>query len=214
MYQYIFFDLDGTITDSAKGIMNSVAYAFERFGVEEPDREKLKRFIGPPLIYSFQEFYGFSETDAEKAVEVYREYYAETGIFENDIYEDVEEVFMGLKKSGKKLVLATSKPEVYAIRILKHFGLYEYFDFIGGATLDESRNDKVAVLSYILESLKIENRSEIIMIGDRHHDIEGANVHGLDSLGVLYGYGSREELEEAGATYLTETVKGILEIVE
>ena len=209
MYNIVLFDLDGTLTDPGEGITNSVAYALKKFNIEVEDRKELYNFIGPPLIDSFMKFYGMNYEDGLKAVEYYREYFGVTGIFENTMFDGIPELLDKIKKSGRKISLATSKPEQYAVRILEHFGLTKYFDFIGAATMDESRSKKADVITYTLNNLGVTDKSEVVMIGDRHHDIEGANLNGLDSIGVLFGYGDRNELEKAGATYIAETINDI-----
>lgn len=205
-YEYILFDLDGTLTDSGNGIINSVIYALNRFGINENDRNALKKFIGPPLITSFCEFYGFDRQKAVEAVKYYREYYREKGIFENLVYGGIPETLAKLKANGKKLILATSKPEMFAVKILEHFNLSRYFDFTAGAASDESRSEKTDVIAYVLSALKIDKLKSVIMVGDRNYDILGAKQNGIASLGVLYGYGSREELEAAGADFIAESV--------
>ena len=210
MYDVILFDLDGTLTESGIGITRSVAYALKKHGIIEADQSKLDRFVGPPLIDSFMRFYGFTAEQARQAVDDYREYYAVTGIFENRVYDGVVEMLQALKAAGKKCVLATSKPDHYAVQILEHFGLAAYFDFVAGATMDEKRTNKADVIAYALAHTGAEN---VLMVGDREHDIHGAKAHGLDSVGVLYGYGSREELERAGATYIAATAEEILKFV-
>lgn len=209
MYDVILFDLDGTLTDPGLGITNSVAYALERYGIEVENRESLYPFIGPPLADSFMKFYGFDSEKAMDAITVYREYFRDKGIFENEVYEGVRELLENIKASGRKTVLATSKPEEFAVRILEHFDLAKYFDVVAGASMDEKRNKKGDVIKYAME--KGAFRSEnAVMIGDREHDIFGARENGLDSIGVLYGYGSRQELENAGADYIAESVQDIL----
>lgn len=211
MYDIILFDLDGTLTESGIGITRSVAHSLRKFGIEEPDQARLDRFVGPPLIDSYMRYYGFSREQAVQAVEYYREYYAVTGIFENRVYDGVETMLQALNDAGKICVLATSKPEHYAVQILEHFGLARYFACVAGATMDEKRTNKADVIAYALE--KVGKSGKAVMVGDRKHDIEGAKAHDLDSIGVLYGYGSREELETAGATYLAETAEEILKFV-
>lgn len=214
VYKICLFDLDGTITDSAPGIVNSVIYALKKFGIEEEDREKLLQFIGPPLTESFHRFYGFSEEKSWKAVEYYREYYAENGIFECKVYEGMEETLRKLKESGRTLIVATSKPEVYAEQIIEHFGLAKYFDYVAGMELDGGRGTKAQVIEYALKTCKIRNTEEVLMIGDREHDVSGAKNHGIDCAGVLYGFGSREELERAGATYIVSRPEALVDVVE
>ena len=210
MYRTILFDLDGTLTESGIGITRSVAYALRKHGIEETDQKKLDRFVGPPLIGAFMEFYGFSYPQAVQAVADYREYYAVKGIFENRVYDGVIPMLQKLQEAGKRCVLATSKPEHYAVQILAYFGLAPYFDVVAGATMDETRTNKAEVIAYALQQTGALNA---LMVGDREHDIHGAKANGLDSVGVLYGYGSREELEAAGATYLATTAEDILKFV-
>ena len=209
MYNTILFDLDGTLTDPGMGITNSVAYALKKWNIEVKDRTELYKFIGPPLLDSFEKYYGFSPEECRQAVKYYREYFSTKGLFENEVYDGVVELLTELKKSGKKLVIATSKPDKFTIEILKHFDLYKYFDFVAGASMDETRTKKDEVIAYALENLGIKDVSDVLMIGDREHDIFGAKAHGLDSMGVLYGYGDREELETAGATYIVKKVEDI-----
>ena len=211
-YENIFFDLDGTLTDSGEGIMNSVQYALKKFGIEERDRERLRLFIGPPLIDSFIRYYGFDHDMAVKGVEYYREYFAPKGIYENRPYDGIPEMMQALKDEGKKLYLATSKPEPYATEIVRHFGLLGFLDGLYGSTMTEERTKKDEVIAYALEKTGID-KSEVIMVGDRNHDIIGAKVNGVFSVGVLFGYGSREELTEAGADVIVETVNDLRNIL-
>ncbi len=213
MYDYILFDLDGTITDPGIGITNSVMYALNRYNIEVKDRESLYRFIGPPLMDSFSAYYGFDEAQSKEAVKYYREYYSDKGIFECTVYEGIPELLKELKGKGKKIILATSKPDVFAQKILEHFNLSEYFDFVAGATMDEKRTKKTEVLEYALKECHIDDVSKSLMIGDREYDILGAKHFGLDSVGVLFGYGSKDELMNAGATYLAPTAADILSII-
>lgn len=213
MYHTILFDLDGTLTDPGEGITNSVAYALEKWNIHVENRTDLYPFIGPPLKDSFMDFYSFSEEQAEQAVACYREYFQDRGIFENVVYEGVEEMLKTLQASGRKIILATSKPEEFAVRILEHFHLAAYFDFIGGASMDGTRVKKADVISYALKEGKVTDLSGAVMIGDRKHDILGAAQAGLDSIGVLYGYGDEAELREAGALYLAERVEDIAGLV-
>ncbi len=212
-YDNILFDLDGTLTDPVQGITNSVAHALEKWNIHVEDKRELNKFVGPPLQAAFSQYYGFSEADAAKCVEYYREYFRDRGIFENKVYDGIEELLAALRASGKRLIVATSKPEEFAVRILKHFSLYEYFDFVAGATMDSSRVKKADVISYALESCGIKDTSRTLMVGDREHDVMGARAMGIDCVGVLFGYGSREELESAGAVYIAETVSDILKYI-
>lgn len=213
MYRYLLFDLDGTLTDPGIGITNSVMYALGKFNVKIPDRSELYKFIGPPLKDSFQAYYGFSDEQCELAIGYYREYFKKQGMFENEVYYGIPDLLKRLKQDGKTLIMATSKPEIFAVEILKHFGLYEYFDVAAGASLDASRNKKGAVIEYALEKGGIKDNSSAIMIGDREHDIFGAKENGLDSIGVLYGYGAYDELKNAGATFIAVEPMDILKYV-
>lgn len=213
MYKYILFDLDGTLTDPAEGITNSVAYALDKFGITVEDKTQLNVFIGPPLVDSFMNYYGLSEEDANRAVTYYREYFKPKGIFQNKMYSGVPELLQKLKADGKSVMLATSKPEVFAKDILAHFGIEQYFDFIAGATLDGTRSKKADVIAFALDSLGITEKEKCLMVGDRNQDINGAKIIGINSLGVLFGYGSLEELQTAGATYIAQTVEDIIKYV-
>ena len=213
MYKYILFDLDGTLTNPEKGIVNSIVYALKKIGIEENDRKSLNKFIGPPLMESFEKFYGFSKEKSALALKYYREYFSVKGLYENEVYEGIKDVLATIKKQGKKIILATSKPEKFAIEILKHFKLYDYFDFIAGATMDETRNEKADVISYALESLNICDLQNAVMVGDRKHDILGAKQIGIKSVGVLFGFGSKEELISAGADNIAENAKDILNYI-
>lgn len=201
-YKYILFDLDGTLTDPMEGITKSVQYALRKYGINVEDRQLLTPFIGPPLQDSFRDFYGFTPEQANEACEKYNEYFLVKGIFENEVYEGVEGLLQHLTKAGYKLFVATSKPEPLACRILEHFGLISYFTFIGGDTMERSRSDKAKVIRYVLDSNGITSTDEVIMIGDRKHDIIGAKNNHIDSIGVLYGYGNYEELRQAGANFI------------
>lgn len=213
MYKYILFDLDGTLTNPEIGITTSVMYALEKFNIKVEDRKELHPFIGPPLLYSFQTYYGLTEEESELAVKYYRERFSVKGLYENEVYDGVEKLLQQLKNSGKKLIIATSKPEEFTIKILKHFDLYKYFDFVAGATMDGSRGEKADVIRYALEISGIEDKSQAIMIGDRKYDILGAKENGLDSIGVLFGFGDYKELTEAGANFVVESVDDILKYV-
>ena len=209
-YNVFFFDLDGTITDSSEGITNSVMYSLKKFGIEETDRTKLYQFIGPPLNVSFEKYYHFSEEQAKKAIAYYREYYAVKGIYENQVYEGFEGVLKKLKEAGKTLVVATSKPEPYARLIIDYFHLSQYFDYVAGMEMEGGRGSKAEVIQYAIDTCHISDKKEVLMVGDREHDVNGARTVGIDCLGILYGFGERLELENAGATYIEECVIDIL----
>jgi len=223
MFDYYFFDLDGTLTDPALGITNSFVHALKFFGLEIPSYEKLCTFIGPPLVATFQKEFGFDDEKSMEGVKKYREYFAQKGIFENKVYEGIENVLAQLQSKGKHLVVATSKPEEYSVKILEYFKLAKYFEHICGSNMDETRSKKEEVIAYALEkcgictggetdSVTCSEKTKVLMIGDREHDIIGAKKNGIKSCGVLYGYGSRKELEAAGADYIKEAVGGLLEL--
>lgn len=213
MYQTILFDLDGTLTDPGIGITNSVMYALEKFGIQVSDRSTLYPFIGPPLQDSFETFYGFSKADAEIAVSYYREYYRDQGIYENKLYDGISELLQMLCDAGRKLLVATSKPEEFAVRILEHFQISGYFTYIAGADMNGPRTQKADVISYALASGRVAERSSAVMVGDRAYDIVGAKQNGIDSIGVLFGYGSRQELVQAGADHIAEQPYDIGQLV-
>lgn len=212
-YRYCLFDLDGTLTDPGIGITNSVMYALRKYGIHVPDREALYCFIGPPLADSFQKYFRFPEEQAYEAVEYYREYFRAGGIFENSVYGGIPELLEELKRRGVTIALATSKPYEFSVQILEHFALRPYFDVIGAATMDGTVSRKADVISRLLDTLAGADLSSVLMIGDRDQDILGARANGLDSLGVLWGYGSRDELRDAGADYLAEAPEDILRYV-
>ncbi len=211
MYRYILFDLDGTLTDPGQGIKNSVIYALSKYGLRA-EASELDCFIGPPLIESFMKYYGLDREGAERAVDYYREYFADRGIFENRLIEGVPEMLAALKLHGKGLALATSKPYAFAKRILEHFSLDGYFDVVCGATMDGSISKKSDIVKNALLELSATD-SECIMVGDRKHDIIGAHDNGLPCIAVLFGYGSRAEFEEYGAEYIVGTPSEITEII-
>lgn len=212
-YHTVLFDLDGTITDSGPGIMNCVRYALQKAGMPEADEAELRAFIGPPLHEQFRDFCGITDDQAEEMVRLYRERYSGTGIFENRVYDGVIPMLEQLKGAGIRILLATSKPEKFAKIIADHFGFAEYFDFIGGANMDGTRTDKQEVIEYVLESCGVSERTDLIMVGDRRYDVEGAKKAGLASMGVLYGYGSREEIEAAGPDLIAETPADVTALI-
>ncbi len=213
MYQYLLFDLDGTLTDPGLGITNSVIYALHKFNIEVNERSLLYKFIGPPLKDSFKKYYDFSDEQSDLAIRYYREYFKKQGMFENEVYDGIHDLLIKLKAKGKSLIVATSKPEAFAVDILHHFDLYDYFDFVAGATMDDSRNKKADIIRFALNNCNISDKKSALMIGDREHDIIGAKDNGLDSIGVSYGYGSYDELKTAGATFIANNPIDILEYV-
>ncbi len=211
-YSHILFDLDGTIVDSSKGVTNSVAYALKKFGIIEGDKKKLLKFLGPPLYDSFRAYYDMSHDQANEAVVAYREYYRDRGIHEHVLYPDIANLLDTLKKEGFTVWLATSKPTDFARVILEEQGLLPYFSFLAGATFDGSRNNKESVLRYALDEGGFNDTSRMLMVGDRFHDIVGAQAVGMDVAAVLFGFGSREEFLEYKADYIVETAMDLLPI--
>jgi phosphoglycolate phosphatase len=212
-YSTVFFDLDGTLVDSGEGVRNSVEYALKKFGIEVENKDSLSCFIGPPLTVSFKTFYGFDDENADRGVAYYREYYKDKGIFEGYVYDGIEETLKRLKAAGKKVMVATSKPEEYAKRVLEKFGIAKYFDFIAGATMDEkTRANKIEIMQYAFDSCGA-SPSDTIMVGDRLFDIEGAKHFGMECIAVLYGYGSMEEFKRYGAEYIVETAEDVANLI-
>lgn len=215
IYDNVFFDLDGTLIQSEFGIIKSAQYALSKMGVDvgEDDYSELLRFIGPPLYNSFHDFYGMEDEDAMQAVKYYREYYEVSGLFDAPLYEGIEELTDKLYRAGKKLFVVTSKSAVTAKRIIDHYGLGDRFSDVIGPDKSEKSPDKKMLIERAITENDIADKASVIMVGDRFYDIVGADEAGVDSIGVLYGYGSREELEEAGATYIAETPEDILKFV-
>ncbi|MCI8373676.1 MAG: HAD family hydrolase [Lachnospiraceae bacterium] len=201
-YNYLFFDLDGTLTDSRLGITNSIVYALKKMNLPIPEDSVLIKFLGPPLVESFQNYCGLQEKAALEAVDIYREYFSTKGLYENEVYPGIREILEELKAKGYGLVVATSKPEQFSVRILEHFQLDVYFQLIAGSSMDTSRNSKESVIRYAIEQLGVTNPGDVLMIGDREHDVLGAKACKISCIGALWGYGSREELLEAGAVSL------------
>lgn len=208
-YQTILFDLDGTLTDPGPGITNAVGYALQKLGRPVPPREELYCYIGPPLLDSFARYAGMSEDEAKRALAYYREYFAPIGLYENAVYPGIPELLARLRQAGRTLVLATSKPEPFAGRILEHFALAPYFDFVAGSTMDERRTAKAEVIAYALTLAGVTDRSAAVMVGDRDYDVLGAKEQGLGCIGVLFGYGSAAELTAAGAQALAPDVPAL-----
>lgn len=210
-YTYILFDLDGTLTESGPGIMNSVSYALEKLGKPSQPTEVLRKFVGPPLAHSFVHFCGFAKEEVPVAIETYREYYRKKGMFENSVYPGIAEMLQCLKDAGLHLAVATSKPEVLSLQILEHFDLKPYFEVICGATMDEKRVKKGEIIADAMKGFGITetDKSRVLMVGDREHDVLGAKENGIASMGVLFGYGNRKELETTGADYIAESAADI-----
>ncbi len=204
-YEYLLFDLDGTITDSFESVANCFCYALKYFGIEVKNISELRPALGPPLKDSFINLYGLSEEDAITAIEKYRERYKIYNTLENKLYDGIDDILNKLQKKGYKLILATSKPEEYAVKILKYFNLDKYFYDICGASFDKSRSEKEDVLNYLLAKNKINDLKKAVMIGDRKYDLEAAGKLGIDAIGVLYGYGDKEELSSYKNVFLAPT---------
>ncbi|WP_028519328.1 HAD hydrolase-like protein [Ruminococcus flavefaciens] len=202
-FDTLLFDLDGTLTDSTEGILGCLVYAIERMGFEVP--EDTNKFLGPPIRQSFAEFLGMNGEQVDEAVRIFRERYSDTGLFENRVYDGITGMLERLKSGGKRLMVATSKPQVYAVRIFERFSLAQYFEIVGGAELDGSRDYKDQVIEYVLAKAGITDRSSVLMIGDRRQDVLGAHKSGLKCMGILWGFGSMEELTQAGADYIART---------
>lgn len=212
-YKVVMFDLDGTLTDSSPGIINSIIYALKKYKITVENTDELRKFLGPPLHESFKAFYGFDDEKSMEAVSFYREYFSTKGLFENDVYDGIVTLLQQLSENGKRLILATSKPQEFTERIMKHFELAKYFEFIAGSNMDGTRSKKAEVIDYALDKCGIADKSCVVMIGDRMHDIIGAKAVGIDSIGVEYGYGDYEELNSAGATYIVKTVDELRNII-
>lgn len=231
MYQYILFDLDGTLTDPKIGITTCVQYALHKLGIEEPDLDKLEPFIGPPLRDSFRDFYDMDEEKAGQAATYYRERFSTVGLFENEVYPKIPQMLNELKRKGKKLAIASSKPTVFVEQILEHFEISQYFDVIVGSEMDGTRSRKEEVVEEALKQLLPEKRydrlcnrivdltgdahvdREVVMVGDRRFDIEGAAEYGIASIGVSYGYAEEGELAEAGADIIVDTVEELTDVL-
>lgn len=205
-YEVILFDLDGTLSDPKIGITTSVQYGLEKMGIVEENLQKLECFIGPPLQVSFADYYGFDELQCKEAIAFYRERFIKAGMYENELYEGISLLLEKLKGAGKKLAVATSKPTVFAAEILKYFQIEQYFDVVVGSELDGTRSAKAEIIQYVLNQFEHKPKDSFIMIGDRKHDIIGANLTGVDSIGVTYGFGSFEELVQARATYIVKSI--------
>lgn len=210
-YKSILFDLDGTITDSSEGIINSVIYALEKIGVTITDRSILKKFVGPPLMESYKKYYGFTDKEAELGLKLFREYFAVKGIFENRLFDGMDSLLNDLCNAGYELLLATSKPENFANQVLEYFKINKYFSYVAACSIDEANTTKIDIIRQAMEHTVTKNQSEILMIGDTSFDVNGAKICGIDSIGVLYGTDSAEELKNA--TYLAKDIDEIRNIL-
>jgi len=213
MYDIILFDLDGTLTDPKTGITKSVQYALGKLGIVEENLDKLTSFIGPPLITSFKEFYSMNDEEANQALQYYRERFSTVGLYENAVYAGMKELLETLQNQGKTMFVATSKPTIFSIKILEHFGLNHFFKAVIGSELDGTRVEKDEVIKYVLSEIAGHDLRRIIMVGDRKFDVLGAQKNDIDVIGVAYGYGSYEELQTAKPNYIVETMSELGEIL-
>ncbi|MBU9722777.1 MULTISPECIES: HAD family hydrolase [Bacillaceae] len=212
-YKLILFDLDGTLSDPKVGITKSVQYALCKMGIEDPDLDKLECFIGPPLQDSFKEYYGFDEEQTQKAIELYRERFVDKGMFENELYPNIPSLLKQLKEQGSTLIVATSKPTIFAEKIMSYFEIKHYFEHVVGSNLDGTRVAKTEIIQYILDKYRDQKRDDFIMIGDRKHDIIGANNTKIASIGVTYGYGTRDELQQTSPTHIVDSVEQLKKLL-
>jgi len=213
MWDVILFDLDGTVTDPKEGITKCAAFALSHFGIQVEDPDTLTFFIGPPLLDTFMEYYDMTEAQALEAIEFYRQRFADVGWVENVPYPHIADHLAQLKAAGKTLMIATSKPEDFAVKILEHFGLARYFDFICGVSKDKPRQTKADVIRMALEKGNVTDLSRAVMVGDRKHDVLGAHEVGLKAIGVLYGYGDRKEHEDNRADYMIENLAQLTKLL-
>ena len=214
MFEYVLFDLDGTLIDSESGIINSVLYAFEKYNITVNEKDELRKFIGPAIQESFSTDYGFNEEEVPEVIATFREYYSEKGVYEGKVFEGIVDVLKELKKRGKKLAVATSKPEVFTLRVLEHFGLAQYFDYVAAASLDETKTKKFVLIGEVVEHFDVDDLDKVVMVGDRKQDIRGAADSGVTSIAVKWGYGSDEEIAKHQPDYVAEKVEDLLELIK
>lgn len=207
MYKCILLDLDGTLIDPKEGITKAVAHSLSCFGIKVEDLDTLCKFIGPPLRDSFADYYGFDREKAELAVEKYREYFSVKGIYQHTLYEGVPQLLKNLQDEGKTIILATSKPTIYAAEILRYYKIDSAFTFVSGSEFDGSRAVKKDIIEFALQQNNINDLDSVVMVGDREHDIIGAKLTGVASIGVCYGYGGFDELQEAGADKIVNSIE-------
>ena len=213
MYQYILFDLDGTLTDPREGITKSVQYALAKMGIEEPDLSALEHFIGPPLYDEFRRCYNFDDAQAKQAVAAYRERFSVHGWKENILFDGVPAMLQTLRDAGKTLAVASSKPTVFVEKILELFEIAPYFDAVSGATLDGSISTKAQVVEQALAMLSVEDRKDVVLVGDRMHDVEGARLCAIDCVGVTFGFGGLRELQQAGAKHVVQDFSELIRLL-
>lgn len=215
MYKAILFDLDGTLTESGEGITKSVQYALEKLGKPVPPVEELQVFVGPPLMEQFMKYADLDEETARLAVQYYRERYSTIGIFENRPYPGVEEMLRELKRKGYRLAVASSKPEYFVLQILEHFELKDYFEEIVGSELNGARVTKTEVIEETLTRMRLSNhREQVLMVGDKEHDVFGARASDLSCLAVSYGYGTMEELENAKPLKIVDSASAVADFFD
>lgn len=213
-YDYVIFDFDGTVADTGEGILKSLEYSFEQMGRPVPDLSDLKKFIGPPIHYSYVTFYGVAEDEVETYIKKYRERYREKGIFECFVYDGMRELLSALREIGVKIGIASSKPIKLIFDVMEYLHLGEFFDAVVGTQFDDSNHPgKTDLVLESMAKLGAKDKSRVLMVGDRYFDIDGAKGAGVDSVGVVYGYGSREEFREHGATFIVDKPSEILGIV-
>lgn len=204
----ILFDLDGTLTDSAEGVINACQYMQKKMGMPLWEKNDLKFIVGPPLMKTFTEDFKMDQAVAEQALVAFREYYATIGLFENKVYPGIQEMLETLKEKGKRMAVATSKKEESAYTILEHFGIAHFFEVIGGDKREAGRDTKAKVIAYVLQTMKAA-KDDVIMVGDRKFDIEGAHAIGIPCISVEFGYGNREEFEKYGADFIAATAEDV-----
>lgn len=213
MYQYILFDLDGTLTDPRGGITKSVQYALSKMGIEEPDLTALEHFIGPPLYDEFRRCYDFDDTQAKQAVAAYRERFSVHGWKENILFDGVPTMLKTLREAGKTLAIASSKPTLFVEKILELFEIAPYFNVVSGATLDGSISTKAQVVEQALDMLSVKDRKSVVLVGDRMHDVQGARLCDIDCVGVTFGFGGLQELQQAGAKYIVQDFAELMQLL-
>ena len=213
MYQYILFDLDGTLTDPREGITKSVQYALDKMGISEPDLSALEHFIGPPLYDEFRRCYNMDDQQAKTAVAAYRERFGTVGWKENILFDGVPKLLSALHEAGKKIAIASSTPTVFVQKILHMFEIEQYFDVVSGASLDGKIGTKAQVVQQALDAFGVSERSDAVLVGDRFHDVEGARTCGLSCIGITLGFGGREELDSSGAAVVVDTLDELREVL-
>jgi phosphoglycolate phosphatase len=213
LFNTILFDLDGTLSDPSEGILNSFHYALARLGIKEENPDEMPSLIGPPLQVSFKERYGLGNVEVEQAVVYYREYFGEKGLYENTIYPGIADLLSLLRKAGKKIILASTKADIYAERILQYFNIRAYFDYLSCAAFDGSRIDKGEIIAHALDETGISGKRQAVMVGDRRFDIDGAKNNRIASIAVTYGFGSKEELHKARPDYIVASVSELSQLL-